>query len=535
MAIQRLQGSEERLEGVFYEYDNEDTPLGEGAMGRVYVGVQVNSVTHQKVPVAIKAIFDNIPEAVVERARREASVRVENPYLLRMLGFIEQPFTVTYNGHTATVMRYFVVMELLQGVTLYQLIQGHTADSLGNEIPAVRSLYDSYVGNKNIVIQSIISKVLKGVVALHNEGYIHRDIDPTNIMITSDGHVKLIDFGICKKLDTLSSTDRNLTATGLFMGKVDYASPELIIGDVLHQNQTTDIYAVGILLFQLCTGHLPFPGSDNEVLLGHMRKKIPLKELKNSPFRKIIAKATQKSQIDRYPHADSMLEAISRIDFEKSNHHRIIVGAVLLLCLIVGCIVLVAYLREPIHQQKRVVEMKIDPHGSIDIHSRMKEIRNRLWSRDTAEVYSAFQELSRMAKEENDIDAMFEYAMSFSVANEDFDMPIRRQCMLKIEADIGRAKLWLRRVLDRDREHYRAVYWLLVNLIAEKQKNEQSVVIDEIYDNFDKFDEITANQDNDVVNKYKDAVKHEKERLKKRYKNNPKVMKAIKRRTMMNY
>ena len=205
-----------------------------------------------------------------------------------------------------------------------------------------KKLYDSYIIDKYVTIQTIISKSLRGVSALHEDGYIHRDIDPSNIMITSDGHIKLIDFGICKKLDTLGTSDKNLTATGLFMGKVDYASPELIIGDVQHQNKTTDIYALGILLFQLCCGHLPYTGSDNEILLAHMRKKIPSRELNNCPFKKIILKATQKSQSARYNNANEMLEDIENVDIKKTKYKAAIISLFTALCVII-CIIIVIW------------------------------------------------------------------------------------------------------------------------------------------------------------------------------------------------
>ena len=68
-------------------------------------------------------------------------------------------------------------------------------------------------------------------------------------MLTIDGKIKLIDFGICKQIVSLESLDKALTATGVFMGKVNYAAPELVLGDVKSQNYTTDIYALGVLLY----------------------------------------------------------------------------------------------------------------------------------------------------------------------------------------------------------------------------------------------------------------------------------------------
>ena len=70
-------------------------------------------------------------------------------------------------------------------------------------------------------------------------------------MITSDRKIKIIDYGIAKQLSTLTTQDQQLTTAGQFMGKATYASPELVVGDVVHQNETTDIYAIGIMLYHL--------------------------------------------------------------------------------------------------------------------------------------------------------------------------------------------------------------------------------------------------------------------------------------------
>lgn len=95
---------------------------------------------------------------------------------------------------------------------------------------------------------------------MHDKGYIHRDLDPSNIMITSDRKIKIIDYGIAKQLSTLTTQDQQLTTAGQFMGKATYASPELVVGDVVHQNETTDIYDIGIMLFQFIVGHVPLRG-----------------------------------------------------------------------------------------------------------------------------------------------------------------------------------------------------------------------------------------------------------------------------------
>lgn len=323
MAIQQLQGREEKLEGVFYEYDNEDIPLGEGAMGRVYRGHRINESSGEKTPVAIKCIFKNIPEHIVERARREASVRIDNKNLLRMYGFIEIISTSIINGSMVNEKTFYVIMELLEGVTLYELLQGKVTDVYGNRYAALEELHANLIKNKSITIKGIMTNILDGLQALHDKGFLHRDVDPTNIMIDKDGNLKLIDFGICKKQNMLNTQDKGLTIAGVFMGKVDYASPELVIGDVVHQNASTDIYSLGIMLFLLCTGHLPFTGTSNEVLAAHLRKPIPVNEIDIKPYRKIVAKATAKLQKNRYQTASEFKSDLEKLHFKDSSTPKI--------------------------------------------------------------------------------------------------------------------------------------------------------------------------------------------------------------------
>lgn len=520
MALVKLQGPEEQLNGVFYEYDNESTPLGEGAMGRVYKGYCVNEKSKSKTPVAIKAIFDNIPDRVIERARREAAVRIDSPYLLHMLGFVEMPFTSTVNGQTIRIIRYFVVMELLSGVTLYDLVQGSCSDKNGNSIPAVKKLHDAYITDKYSAIQRIMAKVLRGVMALHNANFIHRDIDPSNIMITSEGHIKLIDFGICKPINSLGTLDQNLTSTGVFMGKVNYAAPELVIGDVAHQGPTTDIYALGILLFQLCTGHLPFTGDDNDVLLAHMRKPLPLNEVEKRPFRKIVKKATEKSQGQRYNSAEQMLEALESIDFRVTPvNTKLVYGSIAIAALVAVIITIVMFL--PNKSSEPVITVidsteTITPSEDVvtdEIDDSFKDVQRRLWSNDDEEVYEAFKELAKMANDSRNKDAMFEYGLTFSAGNETFDIPTKRQRILSIDIDIERANLWLRRTFEKDPNSYRAIYWLLNNMIAKKKKDESSVITEEISDLLYKFEKLTAGHDDEIVRKYKSAIDEQRPQL----------------------
>lgn len=318
MSIVRIQGINEIENGIVYEVDTESKPLGVGGMGQVFRGKRIDS-KGVCMDVAIKFLFDDLPQHVIERARREASIQIHNENLVEMFGFIQIDERVTSE---IVHQRYHVVSELLEGVMLFDLLKGKTTDNEGKEVEFAQELYNQYLNDKLNFALFIVRNVLSGIMALHDKGYIHRDIDPSNIMVTADRKVKIIDFGIAKQLSTLNTQDQMLTTAGQFMGKATYAAPELVVGDVVHQNKTTDIYAVGILLFQLITGHLPFDGATHEVLDMQLHKKMPLQEIAQKNIRKIIGKATAKKQMERFQSAAEFRVALEQVENGAGSEHK---------------------------------------------------------------------------------------------------------------------------------------------------------------------------------------------------------------------
>lgn len=319
MNIIRIIGETERRRGIYYEYDRDGIPLGEGGMGRIYQGFCVDSGGF-RTPVAIKAIHDNIARdpQLIERAMREASIQIEHENLLRMYGFVQN---VEYDSLRDTnVMRYYMVMERLIGVNLDQILNGVIYDRSGLMIPYAGELYRLYSTNRIEAIVQIMKNVMSGIMALHEKGFIHRDIDPSNVMVTIDNKIKLIDFGVCKHVDSLAVPEKSLTQAGSFIGKVNYAAPELALGDVAHQNRTTDIYALGVLLYQLAVGRLPFNGTNQEVLAAHVSRKMPVNDIPNRDLRRIVEKATQKKQEKRYASAAELIVDLERISRHVSSH-----------------------------------------------------------------------------------------------------------------------------------------------------------------------------------------------------------------------
>lgn len=297
MLVKKLQGQVEKSKGIYYEYDAESTPLGEGGMGVVYKGGCVDEKTGVRTEVAIKALHDDLPEEVYARAEREASIQLRHDNLVEMRGLIS---VYESNKWGEPVYHHYVISELLHGIELSDLLIGKF-DGIGDgEDGYARGLYANYVRDKEATSVFIIKSILSGVLALHDKGYIHRDIDPSNIMVTSDGCIKLIDFGIAKNLKALGSNDKLMTTAGKFIGKAEYASPELVLGDVRNQNYTTDIYALGILFYRLLVGRLPFEGSQYEILQKQLKHKIPVSYITNKSLAKVVKKATEKLQSRRY-------------------------------------------------------------------------------------------------------------------------------------------------------------------------------------------------------------------------------------------
>lgn len=336
MAIVRLQGAKEKSEGIYYEVDTSSSPIGEGGMGKVYAGKSVNTRTGLTRPVAIKFMFMELAEQAIERARREASIQLRNDNLVEMLGFIE---TEEVRSDGNVVKHYHVVSELLNGVSLADVLEGKCNDCHGNEVPYARKLLNEFSKTPDHFAKIVIKAVLSGLMALHDAGYIHRDIDPSNIMITDDGKIKLIDFGICKQMNNLTTHDRALTVANTFMGKPEYASPELCFGDIKHHNQTTDIYAVGILLYQCIVGHVPFEGTRYQIVEKQTKEKIPLKAIANKELRRIIEKACEKRQELRYQTSAEMRVDIESLDVKRAADPRkrrllIIVAAIVVLCIV---------------------------------------------------------------------------------------------------------------------------------------------------------------------------------------------------------
>lgn len=457
MSIVRLQGNEERIKGIYYEFDSESEPLGEGGMGRVYLGRRVDA-NGEVSQVAIKAMYDSLPNMVIERARREASIKVLNESLILMHAFIETAEKDILGG---SITRYYVVSEFLDGICLTDFIRGRIKQKDGAQHTKIAELYNSYKENPEYQSTEIVKKVLSGVMALHDIGFVHRDIDPSNIMITSEGKVKLIDFGVAKQIVSLNTADRGLTSNGQFIGKAEYAAPELIMGAVAEQNFSTDVYAIGILYFQLLTGRLPFAGNSYDVMQAQLHKSMPLKHVKSKQIRNVIGRATKKGQSSRYTTAAQFRAAIDEFVFPEpwyNNYYLKPIGAAFLLAL---CLALcLAFFRDArIHAG--------EPQAAAE--ECYQKYFNELNSTEPATVQAGFKGMLGLA-EDGYLPAMYEVAYTYSWSPKDSLLAMRKKNLgfdtdtLGLMIDNSKnedALMWMKRIINlTDSANYQCMAWV---------------------------------------------------------------------------
>ena len=223
--------------------------LGRGGMGVTYKAID----THLRCPVALKIISaqfignESARSRFVREARAAASVRHPNVA------------TVFHLGESGG--NYFYAMEFVDGETLEALI--HRRGRLEIDLAL-----------------EIVTQVAAGLTAIHKQRLVHRDIKPSNIMLSwEEGrleNVKIIDLGLAKGV-----TEDTLSIAGSFIGTPTYASPEQFAG--LGTDIRSDLYSLGVTLWEMLSGKPPFHGSVAELMDQHQRAAPPLAKLRNIP------------------------------------------------------------------------------------------------------------------------------------------------------------------------------------------------------------------------------------------------------------
>ncbi|MGG1574453.1 Stk1 family PASTA domain-containing Ser/Thr kinase [Fictibacillus sp. NRS-1165] len=258
--------------------------IGDGGMAIVYRAKDL--ILDRDVAVKILRSEFSDDEEFIKRFRREAeaATSLAHPHIVSI-------FDVGEENNV-----YFIVMEYVKGKTLKQYIREHGRLSVEESI-------------------QIIRQISSGMVTAHDYGIIHRDIKPHNILIDEHGVAKVTDFGIA-----LAITSATITHTNSVLGSVHYFSPEQARGGVA--NAKSDIYSLGVVLFEMLTGRVPFTGeSPVSVALKHLQEEVPEPRKINPEIpqsvENIILKALTKNPVYRY---DSALEMMDDLDTALSPH-----------------------------------------------------------------------------------------------------------------------------------------------------------------------------------------------------------------------
>jgi eukaryotic-like serine/threonine-protein kinase len=262
--------------------------LGDGGMGKVFRVRHLISDRVEAMKVLLSATSAN--QEMLGRFTRE----------IRVLAGLNHPniaaLYTAFHHNDQMVM----IMEYVEGMDLRrQMLEGITLDE------AV--LYTR--------------QILMALNYAHSRNVIHRDIKPSNIMVTPDGRIKLLDFGLA-----LAMPDPRLTMTGALLGSMHYIAPEQISGE--ESDVRSDMYGVGVTLYEMATGRLPFEGASYpQVIAAHLRNQVASPSGINPQippeFSAVVMKALEKDRGQRWQTAREFLTALERSELGQAAQMRV--------------------------------------------------------------------------------------------------------------------------------------------------------------------------------------------------------------------
>ena len=272
-----------------------ERPLGQGAMGNVYLAIDpaIERAVAIKI-VRMDLAGDDRREEVETRFLREAKIA----------GRLQHPNIVTIYDVGRDEGRTFIAMEYVDGRPLSRLLRP--------DVPLTHA--QRFV---------IARQTAEALAHAHERQVIHRDVKPGNILIRNDGVVKVSDFGIGK---LLGGGAADVTRTGMMVGSPSYMSPEQIRGDTL--DGRSDIFSLGIVLYEMFTGSRPFPGESVTSLVYqilHTEPRDPLLVHPDLPplTTEIVRRALAKKRDDRYPSARDLVRDLERAAATSSEHDHV--------------------------------------------------------------------------------------------------------------------------------------------------------------------------------------------------------------------
>ena len=262
--------------------DGKPLELGRGAMGVTYKAFDINL----HCPVTLKVISD--------RYLGDESARVRFLREARAAASVRHPNVASVFHLGRTGQNYFYAMEFVEGETLEKLIR-----------------WSSRLEVK--LALEIANHVAAGLAAIHEQHLVHRDIKPTNIMVRlkEGGTVtaKIIDLGLAKTVDE-SASEAEISSPGAFAGTPGFASPEQFAG--VGVDIRSDLYSLGVVLWEMVTGQTPFRGTSAELMYQHQHAPLPMGQLKDvpQPFVVLLEKLLEKDPTQRFQTPSELLKAI---------------------------------------------------------------------------------------------------------------------------------------------------------------------------------------------------------------------------------
>jgi serine/threonine-protein kinase len=266
--------------------------LGSGGMGHVYVAEDTK--LHRRI--ALKFLRPEVAEARDSRVRflREAraAAALNHPNIVHLYSVEEADDLV------------FITMELVPGLSLRQLLRN------GTGLPLAKTI-------------SFAAQMAEALASAHAAGIVHRDLKPGNVMITDEERVKILDFGVAKFLEPISTQDPDYPTTteedsvGRAVGTAGYMSPEQALGKAL--DARTDLFALGVVVFEMATGRAPFQGDTTAAVFDQLlnrRQPSPLSLNPGLPrsLEALIDKALEKDPDRRYRSAGEILQDLRGVD-----------------------------------------------------------------------------------------------------------------------------------------------------------------------------------------------------------------------------
>jgi len=259
--------------------------LGAGGMGQVY---KVRNTISDRVE-AMKILLPDLAHQkdLADRFLRE----------IKVLASLNHPNIAALRTALTLDNQLVMIMEFVDGVTLSSRLHD-------GAIPPVQAV-------------KYIDQVLDALSYAHKQGVIHRDIKPANMMLMADGTVKLMDFGIAR-----SASDRSLTMTGTTLGSLNYMPPEQVKGEPA--DNRSDLYSLGVSLYEMVTGELPFKADSNyAIMAAHLQEEprppIVLRPGIPQPLNQIVLMALAKDPAQRFQSADAFRGALKSIGAQSSG------------------------------------------------------------------------------------------------------------------------------------------------------------------------------------------------------------------------